>query len=342
MPDYIPQNNAGFDPWQSNLVTYATANRGELGLVDTDLAPLTAAQTAWTAGYAAHVTAQAAAASACTAKDGARAVYEAVIRPLVARIQLHPGTTDAHRASLQITVRAKTAAARYAISTTWPFTHFIAFLALFFLLVEPLPVLADITKDQAIQYIYNTWKITDLSDKVLSQTLDNSYSGLPYKQWIDFLYNAPKFLNPLASGDYSTAAQNAYAYAQSVTFAEAISKADLTGITAPAELAVWPINHVLNDFAQAVNDAAFRNQTTLYFQARAEGNNYQDIVNCQPGDLLPHSLLFKTDQGWLAYQLSYLPSFPAFGTANKFFDYGERLWQAKKADLSSASSLLAN
>jgi hypothetical protein len=31
-----------------------------------------------------------------------------VIRPLVARIQLHPGTTDAHRARLQITVRAKT------------------------------------------------------------------------------------------------------------------------------------------------------------------------------------------------------------------------------------------
>ncbi len=111
MADYIPQNDAEFDVWQKNFATYAADKKGELGLMDTDLAPLTAAQTAWTAGYGAHGTAQAAALSACTAKDGARAAYEAVLRPLVARLQLSATTTDAHRAGLRVTIRSKTRAA---------------------------------------------------------------------------------------------------------------------------------------------------------------------------------------------------------------------------------------
>lgn len=108
MADYIPQNDAEFDVWQKNFAAYAADKKAELGLVDTDLAPLTAAQTAWSGGYAAHVSAQAAAQSACTAKDGARAAYEAVLRALVARLQLSATTTDAHRAGLRITIRSKT------------------------------------------------------------------------------------------------------------------------------------------------------------------------------------------------------------------------------------------
>lgn len=108
MADYIPQNDAEFDAWQQNFATYATDNKSDLGLVDADLTPLTAAQTAWTGSYAAHVTTQAAAQSACSAKDAARAAFEAGLRPLVARLQLSSTTTDAHRAGLKITIRAKT------------------------------------------------------------------------------------------------------------------------------------------------------------------------------------------------------------------------------------------
>lgn len=108
MADYLPQNDAEFDSWQQNFATYAAGKQSELGLVAADLTPLTAAQTAWAGAYAAHVSAQAAAQSARSAKDGARTAYEAAIRPLVARLQLSLTTTDAHRAGLKITIRAKT------------------------------------------------------------------------------------------------------------------------------------------------------------------------------------------------------------------------------------------
>jgi hypothetical protein len=107
MPDYIPDSDAEFDAWQNNFVTYLTDHKSELGLVAADLTPLTTAQTAWSNGYSAHVAAQAAAQSASTGKDANRTAYEAVLRPVVARLQVSATTTDAHRAGLNITIRSK-------------------------------------------------------------------------------------------------------------------------------------------------------------------------------------------------------------------------------------------
>lgn len=108
MADYIPPTDAEFDAWQQNFATCAADNKTDLGLVAGDLTPLTAAQSAWAGSYRrARVTAQAAAQSACSAKDSARAAFEAVLRPLVARLQLSATTTDAHRAGLKITIRSK-------------------------------------------------------------------------------------------------------------------------------------------------------------------------------------------------------------------------------------------
>ena len=45
-----------------------------------------------------------------------------------------------------------------------------------------------------------TWQLYDLSSGV-GQTLDTSYQGLPYTDWIDLLVNAPTFLQPLANGN---------------------------------------------------------------------------------------------------------------------------------------------
>ena len=89
------------------FTTYAAANIGDLGLVNADLTPITAAQTAWTAGHATHMNAAAAAQSGRTAKAGARAVFEAALRSLVARLQISRTTTDAQRAALKITIRSK-------------------------------------------------------------------------------------------------------------------------------------------------------------------------------------------------------------------------------------------
>lgn len=105
MADYIPAGDSEFDVWENNFVSYATANAAALGLDPlADLPPLTAAQATWDADFAANATAQAAAQSARQGKDAARAAFEAVIRPLVARLQASPDVDDTERAGLGITV----------------------------------------------------------------------------------------------------------------------------------------------------------------------------------------------------------------------------------------------
>ncbi len=197
---------------------------------------------------------------------------------------------------------------------------------------------AEITNAEAVAFIRNTWEITDLTDAVLVDTLDTSYSGIPYKNWISFFLKAPDFLNPLAQGDYSKAASRATDYFAGLVIDAGLSQVGLSGVVAPARLAAWPIEQGLLSFNQTVNEIAFANQCALYFRARADGNTAQQIVSTPNGDLLPHSVLFKTDQGWLVETLTYLPSFPNFTTAAQFYEYAELLWQAKDAYAASFDS----
>ncbi len=105
MPDYIPRPDGGFDAWQANFVTYASANAAALGLDPlTDIPPLTAAQTAWSTDYAANTAAQAAAQAARQGKEGARSAYEGLIRPLVGVLQASAAVDNIERKALGITV----------------------------------------------------------------------------------------------------------------------------------------------------------------------------------------------------------------------------------------------
>ncbi len=105
MPDYIPGADGPFDAWQTNFITYASANAAALGLDPLiDIPPLTAAQAVWAADYPANTAAQAAAEGARQAKDAARRAFEDVIRPLVRRLQASADVDDDERALLKITI----------------------------------------------------------------------------------------------------------------------------------------------------------------------------------------------------------------------------------------------
>lgn len=107
MADYVPQSDALFDSWQSNLMTYLLANLIGLGLVagDSDVVAATAAQTTWTTAYPDHVAAQAAAEAASATKEAARTAYVEVLRRLVQRLQNMTSVSDAERQALGIRVR---------------------------------------------------------------------------------------------------------------------------------------------------------------------------------------------------------------------------------------------
>jgi len=108
MPDYLPRSDGEFDAWQTNLMSYVSAHLADLGLQAADVTPLTAAQTVWSSVRSAHVAAQAAAESARQNKDDGRSAYEALIRPLVRRLQASPAVDDGERQAMGLTVADRT------------------------------------------------------------------------------------------------------------------------------------------------------------------------------------------------------------------------------------------
>src|SRR5882672_493707 len=104
--DWIPSADAELNEWLQNFLNYANSDPAALGLVAADLTPLQTVVNTWHSAYTDHVQAQTAAQSAREHKDTIRDNIEAILRPLVNRIQATPSVTDAQRQALGITVRS--------------------------------------------------------------------------------------------------------------------------------------------------------------------------------------------------------------------------------------------
>jgi hypothetical protein len=97
---YYPQNDQAYDTWLAHFVEQIEINGGLVGLVPADLAALTAAQGDFANKYAEHVMERGIAKTKTSAKVTSRANSEALLRPLVQRIQKHPGMSDQLRSAL--------------------------------------------------------------------------------------------------------------------------------------------------------------------------------------------------------------------------------------------------
>jgi len=213
-------------------------------------------------------------------------------------------------------------------------------IALSYLLVTlaTLSVRAQITDQQAINFVKNSWNITDLTDDVIIQTLNTSYSGIPFKEYVSYFTVAPEILGPLANGDFSTAGKKAADFAADHMISILLKEAGLDGVVAPARMAVWPIEHGLNMFLNAVLAASFKNQILLYFAARSADHSYSEIINLPDSEVMsadPNILGNNRDiitkyGGWLAFEPSYTVGPPGYDPS-QFFDYAEQQWNARAA-----------
>lgn len=104
-PHYMPRPDADFAAWADQYNEAVHNYYQQQGLADPSLKPLEDALAAWNTAYPAHVAAQGAAESARQAKVAARAALESAVRPITNFIQSYPGTTNADRAEMGITVR---------------------------------------------------------------------------------------------------------------------------------------------------------------------------------------------------------------------------------------------
>ena len=201
------------------------------------------------------------------------------------------------------------------------------------------PAHAEVTRQEQINFVKDAWDLTDLTDSVISTTLDTSYSGIPYKDFVSYFFVAPEILNPLANGDYKTAGTRAVDFATGEAISALLANAGLAGVVAPAKLAAWPIQHSLSLFQNAVTEASFKNQIKLYLAARSAGNSYSAILALGDGDVMSADKEILGNQrdiitklnGWLAFGTSYLVGPVPGYTPDDFYDYAERQWQAYSA-----------
>jgi hypothetical protein len=133
--DVFPDQDALFLDMATNFETKLSAAPADYGETAPTALLVTNALTAFQAAYDANVVAQADAESARQDKDTARAALEAVMRPMIGRMQNSPDVDDAERESLGIRVydttrtpvSAPTTRPEAEIDTSQRFEHRISF-----------------------------------------------------------------------------------------------------------------------------------------------------------------------------------------------------------------------
>ena len=102
--NYIPRPDPEFEAWFARFLEYAVANAAALGLTPADLLEIQAGKATWSVAYANYQTAQNAAKASTQTKQERRDAAEEMLRKFVKMIQARPGTTDAQRAGLGVTI----------------------------------------------------------------------------------------------------------------------------------------------------------------------------------------------------------------------------------------------
>lgn len=98
--DYVPPNDNEFKLWLANFVSILTVNASVVGLVPADLTPITAESDEFASALEGYQQQLSLTASASSNKKTRRTTAEGTLRPLVRRINNHPGMTDQLRSLL--------------------------------------------------------------------------------------------------------------------------------------------------------------------------------------------------------------------------------------------------
>lgn len=109
MKDFLPHGNQPLASWTRNMANTVSASPGAFGLSAAQAAEYVAVQQAYAEALRVTTDPETRTRPTIAAKDDARAALIALTRRLARIIQVYPGTTDAMRQQLGLTVRKKRA-----------------------------------------------------------------------------------------------------------------------------------------------------------------------------------------------------------------------------------------
>lgn len=206
------------------------------------------------------------------------------------------------------------------------------------------------TDAERIARIRQVWDVSDLTDDLISTTLNTSYRGVPYKEWVDHLFTVYDVQAALSARDYNQAVRIVVNFGFKQGLNALIDDTIFASVFGIARLAAWPIEQGLNGFADAVVKKAYARQLFLYRALRDAGNSHEAIVALEPADLLDApgingGVVTKTDQRWLT--AGFLNAFAGYPpsplTPQLFFEQAQRdydFFTVRMAQLASDSARL--
>ncbi|MBW2738841.1 MAG: hypothetical protein JRE64_08325, partial [Deltaproteobacteria bacterium] len=170
-------------------------------------------------------------------------------------------------------------------------------LSLFFLLFGLInSVNADeLTKEDVLQYVKDTYTFADGMDAFLDQALDEhpSHITAPFLDVFKVIIRVIEVAKHLRNEDYQDAVNTATKYIAELAIRDTFL-GSLSSTFAIAELATLPIKWSLSNFTDEVVGLAWNRQAWLYTWARIMGYSHEFIMNGQSDD----TVIF-TDDGWL-------------------------------------------
>ena len=215
----------------------------------------------------------------------------------------------------------------------------LVFIAGLFCTADKLTAKNTVNDFEALNFIKNTWKITEISDTLLSETLDIGYNGIPYREWITLIIRTPEFMKSIAEGEYKNAADQASNMLGALATGIGLKSMGLAGIAAPAKLAALSFEMTMKGLIKAGEDAKFKIQAYRYFQIRPN-HSYQEIISHRftgpfegkdkhdyYQNLGPN--ISENNRMWF-YRGGEKVGYPNM-KASDFFEYMEQQWLAKQA-----------
>jgi hypothetical protein len=192
---------------------------------------------------------------------------------------------------------------------------------------------ASIPPPDQIAFVRDVWGIDGATDSAIVEAVDSSYSGIPFKEWINFFVKTDEYMQAIRSGDYRRAASIAADYGLDLTIGLFADLVGFAAVPAVARLASWPIQHAINSFHKAVQDSAFQHQVKLYMSARGAGNSRAAIEALEPfgvmnaGSDVNGGVITKTQEGWLK-ATGFINNGPIGFTPSLLFDQAETQYLA--------------
>lgn len=158
--------------------------------------------------------------------------------------------------------------------------------------------MAQVSDQDALDYVKTVWRVTSYADDELLSTLPMTYSGITYTDYIGFFISTKDVVPALDNGYFTKASLSAATAVDGGVFSSAMKTSSFPGVAATAKFAFAASDLGISNWRDAFAEGAYNYQAKIYFEARAAGCTHAQIAGASAGTQLCTGITISSS-GWL-------------------------------------------